>query len=400
MAAIAELVLATGSDLQPPAPAATPGTIVTPRGTPWSRGTTTQSKVASGAPLRQSADQLNLRFGAQAVADPSLPFEYWGVLSREFNHVLSDGELGFNGRLRPSRDSFNFSLSDTLVDFAEKNQMSVEAHHLVWGGEEYIPDPLYVAPAWLTGGNFSRDELFSILKDHIRELVTHYKGRVNVWTAVNEAVLGSNPANSRKGFWLERFGQDYFLNVVAPEVFRLAKSIDPAAVLLLNEDPDVRYASNLTSIFNYVKWLKDNRIPVDGVGLQMHIKDATVAPTKQQLLSVLRMLSALVPVYLTELDVNISRIQGTQQVRWQRQAQIYGDVLGACLESGVVRGFTMFGFTDRISWYDGMGYSQPDALLFDRDYNPKPAYYTVQDMLQQWVFRGSSKTLFLPLVVR
>jgi endo-1,4-beta-xylanase len=94
-----------------------------------------------------------------------------------------------------------------------------------------------------------------------------------------------------------------------------------------------------------------------------------------------------VDVYITEMDVDLHTINGTQEERWMYQAEVYRDMMLACLESSVCKGFATWGTSDVTSWitckYDWcIKHPDGDPLLFDRDFNPKPAYFALQEALQ------------------
>lgn len=64
--------------------------------------------------------------------------------------------------------------------------------------------------------------------------------------------------------------------------------------------------------------------------------------------------------------------------RLGKQAQVYREVLEIRLRQPKCKAFTLWGFTDAYSW---RGASEP--LIFDVDYQPKPAYFALQRTLQQ-----------------
>jgi endo-1,4-beta-xylanase len=86
---------------------------------------------------------------------------------------------------------------------------------------------------------------------------------------------------------------------------------------------------------------------IDGVGLQMHL-DGSAPPAKEAVIATMR--SYALPVYVTEFDVNMTHVGGTQSDTDALQASVYRDMLEACLESGVCKSFTVWGIGDKYSW--------------------------------------------------
>jgi hypothetical protein len=179
--------------------------------------------------------------------------------------------------------------------------------------------------------------------------------------------------------------------------FRWAKEADPDAILIFNTgaSPSPLYGDNgaiLDQMYGTVKKLKQADVPIDAIGIQMHLLgpfDIQAPPQKETLIEFMQKFSALgVRVYITELDVDLGSTEGTQEERYAYQAQIYRDIMDACLESGVCDGFITWGVSDSVSWIACSGsvgcrnepYGNP--YMFDRDFNPKLAYFAVSDALQ------------------
>jgi endo-1,4-beta-xylanase len=142
-----------------------------------------------------------------------------------------------------------------------------------------------------------------------------------------------------------------------------------------------------------IKDMKARGIPLDAVGIQGHFFEpwaSMVPPTKDGVIRTMQEYAALgVDVYITELDVNLSRMEGSHDEKWGYQAQIYKIMMDACLESGVCKGFGVFGIDDPHCWgicFPDFGCPPevlPEALWFDAGFNPKPAFYTVMESLQE-----------------
>jgi hypothetical protein len=97
--------------------------------------------------------------------------EYQDTLIREFNILTHENEMKWEW-IHPERDRYNFLWADAMVDFAETHGMVVHGHTLCWHSQN---------PDWLAQGNFSRNEMIDILRDHIHTVVGRYAGRVAVW---------------------------------------------------------------------------------------------------------------------------------------------------------------------------------------------------------------------------
>jgi len=62
---------------------------------------------------------------------------------------------------------------------------------------------------------------------------------------------------------------------------------------------------------------------------------------------------------------------------------VYGDMMGACLSVSNCTVFTIWGFSDRLSWIPGFFDGYGSALIFDDNFNPKPAYIALLNALAQ-----------------
>ncbi|MBZ0254633.1 endo-1,4-beta-xylanase, partial [bacterium] len=86
-------------------------------------------------------------------------------------------------------------------------------------------------------------------------------------------------------------------------------------------------------------------------------------------------------IHVTELDVRIQ--EPITQEKLEQQAKLYGEILRACLKQPSCKVFVMWGVTDRMSWVPWTFRGFNDALIFDRDYKPKPAYEQLKNTLMK-----------------
>jgi len=131
------------------------------------------------------------------------------------------------------------------------------------------------------------------------------------------------------------------------------------------------------AIYNLVKSMQQRGIPIDGVGLQMHVSNSNYPDPNQVSQNIDRLTKLGLEVHITEMDVKLDG-GGTDQQKLQKQADVYGSLLKACLAFPNCKSFESWGFTDRYTW---LGTSQ-QPLEFDSNYNPKPCFYALAQALQ------------------
>ena len=317
--------------------------------------------------LRSLADQRGIGIGAAVSIEPLQKNEIYGeILAREFNVLATENAMKF-ARLYPERDRYNFTAADKLVDFAEANQMEVHAHVLVWHSN---------LPKWLTEEEWTREEVITILREHIYKVVDRYKGRVAVWDVVNEAM--NYDGSLRDSFWLREIGPEYIAMA-----FRWAHEADPQARLFYNDHDGEEINSKSDAIYNLVKKLQQQGVPIHGVGLQMH-KKISKPPKSEQVAANMKRINQLgLEVQITEMDVQTYEAKGNTEEKLTAQAKLYQEMLEVCLAAENCTGFTVWGVADHLSWIPYF-FDRPDfPLLFDENYRPKSAYYLLRDTLSR-----------------
>lgn len=310
--------------------------------------------LASGC-LRVIGAQHGVAVGAAAKAsalatDP----DYGPVLSREFGMLTPENEMKW-AQVHPERDRYDFSGADDLVAFAEQHDMAVRGHTLAWHSQN---------PGWLTGGSWTRDELISLLEDHIATVVGRYRGRIAQWDVVNEAWtpigLRLNPSP-----WSTGIGADY-LEIA----FRAAHAADPDAQLFYNDYGIEVAGAKADHVYAMVADFVARGVPIHGVGLQMHVTSYfDVAQLEAQMA---RYEALGVKVGITEMDVRLPVPPTPADL--DRQAGVYERAASACGRSPICDTLVLWGFTDRYSWVPSFYPGTGAALPFDEDYAEKPAY--------------------------
>ena len=330
------------------------------------------SEALPSPSLKQLAKERNLQFGAYAARDRLPEPQYKDLLLSQFDFIVVDGQPNWqfeDGQLRPGPNEYDFSRMDEIMKLAHDNGRTTQVHHFVWGEEKWLP-------TWLKDGNYSEEALLNLLHDHIMTMGQRYRGQVREYTVVNEAFTRGQHVNGLRDWWGDHIGPEYI-----DKSFIWAHEADPNAKLLLNDFNSERQNSISDAMYNQVAHMKANNIPIDGIGMQMHI-DGSKPPSKDEVIANMRRFGALgIKVYVTEFDVNMQDATGSISEKQQKQKQIYHDMLSACMESGVCPSFAVLGITDKESWYNEMGFTKSQPLPFDRNYQPKPAYFGMRDAL-------------------
>jgi endo-1,4-beta-xylanase len=331
-------------------------------------------------PLREAARGAGMLIGA-AVRPAQLSEEaYAATLAREFNMVEPEDALKWEV-VHPERESFDFSQADKVVDFAIQHGMKVRGHTLVWHRQN---------PKWLTEGTYTPGELAEILERHIRTVVGRYRGKIFAWDVVNEAFDEVHPGELRDTIWRDQPGIRGAGSGIASS-FRWAHEADPQALLFYNEAEADEVNPKSDAIYAMVRDFRQRGVPIDGVGLQMHIANlhADVASISA---NIGRFAALGVQVHITEMDVALPVDAGgkARAEDLERQAEIYREIADACLSHRGCTAIQTWGFTDKYSWIGSHSkHTQGAALPFDRDYRAKPAYAALREALEKTRRRSS-----------
>jgi endo-1,4-beta-xylanase len=323
--------------------------------------------------LRQAADRDGLLVSTAVRPSQLSEPAYASTLAREFNMVEAEDAMKW-WVLRPDAATYDFRQGDELVRFALAYQMKVRGHCLVWSRDN---------PKWLTQGHFTKRQLSQLLHEHIDRVMSHYAGQVFAWDVVNEA-LDEN-GNVRSSIWYDQPGIGFSGHATKyiEQVFRWAHQADPHALLFYNEAEGEGLNRKSDAIYAMVKNFKHHGIPIDGVGLQLHLslQGSDIPAIAASVSANIARLTALgVQVHITELDVSLP-LDSSGQVRAEdlsRQADVYRGVVRACLNSAGCTAIQTWGFTDKYSWIGSHSRgARGQALPFDRAYQPKAAYRAV-----------------------
>ncbi|MBN1760275.1 MAG: endo-1,4-beta-xylanase [Chitinispirillaceae bacterium] len=322
--------------------------------------------------LRAYADKIGLNIGTCIFGRTYQSGQYSEILTRDFNTVVAENEMKAQA-MQPQQGQFSFGTADAMVAFAQEHDMKVRGHTLVWHAQN---------PSWLSGGSWTRETLLKQMEAHITGVVSHFKGKVFEWDVVNEAFgdRATNGVNPLRGsFWQRTIGDDFL-----DSAFTYAHRADPDAILFYNDYSTSNVNSKSTSVYNKLKEMIENGVPVSGVGFQSH---QTLEDYDEEFIASLkenfdRFAALGLRISVTELDIRITLPSGGND--WVTQAEYYREYLQTCLENSACKTFMIWGFTDRYSWIPGVFPGTGEALIFDDNFEPKPAYDELLETLKNY----------------
>ena len=329
--------------------------------------------------LAELAAPHHVTIGTEFLVGYTSDPRYCRTMQREFNVAVLSEFSSPAMWLGPGQ--YDFSAIDQAVDYASRHGWRIRASHLLWGNPDILPD-------WLKNSNYSKDEYIQIMEQYIRDIVGRYKGRVQEWSIANEATIRS---------WTP--GMDFWNDTIGPRyialAFQTARQADPNGILIFNDvnnqsSQDTGSSGVVNKMYATVKQLKSQGVPIDVVGMQMHLLqpfETSVPPQKADVIATMQKFAALgVRIDVTEMDVDLARQTGSQAEKWDFEAGVYRNIMEACLESTVCDSFATWDISDATSWISCtskgcLNEKNADPLMFDPSYAPKPAYFAVRDAL-------------------
>jgi endo-1,4-beta-xylanase len=310
------------------------------------------------------------------------------IVKTQFNAISPENCLKWES-VHPKPGVFDFKEADEYVAFGVKNKMFIVGHNLIWHSQ---------TPRWVfqddKGNRISRDALIARMRKHIFTVVGRYKGKIGGWDVVNEAL--NEDGTLRKSPWEKIIGPDYLILA-----YQFAHEADPKMQLYYN-DYSLANEPKRNGAIALIKNLQAHGIPIYAVGLQGHYKMDW--PTTNQLDETIRDFSKLgIKVMISELDMDVlpspTRSQGAEvSMNFAAQAKLnpYTNGLPASIQQKLAQRYadlfnvfvanhdeitrvTFWGVTDAQSWLNNWPVPGRTAypLLFNRDYQPKPAFEAV-----------------------
>lgn len=305
------------------------------------------------------------------------------LLKKEFNSITAENSMKWM-YMEPEKGKFDFDTSDRFVAFGKKNNMFIVGHNLVWHSQlaEWVPTLQ------------SKEELSNSLQNHIKTMVERYKGKIDGWDVVNEAL--NEDGTLRNSIFLEKLGNRYLI-----DSFKWAQESDPNVELYYN-DYNMCKSEKRAGAINLVTLLMENGAKIDGIGMQGHwnLEEPSLKDIETSIVSY----AALgLKVMITELDITVlpnpwdlegaevgQNFENNEAMNPYpnglpdsislKLAKRYKDIFQLFKKhSDKISRVTFWGLNDGQSWLNGWPIKGRTnyPLPFDRNNKPKAAYDSI-----------------------
>ncbi|MCQ2966926.1 MAG: endo-1,4-beta-xylanase, partial [Alphaproteobacteria bacterium] len=301
------------------------------------------------------------------------------LAKKHFKLIVAENDTKM-GAVYQGEDNYNWTMADRYVKFARENNQDLRWHTLVWHNQ---------SPDWIfkddNGNKVSKEVLENRLKKYIFAVGKRYANDICSVDVVNECISDKNfvlrDGNDRSQ-WFDILGPDY-----VDKAFFWAKEAFPKSSLVINDYNLEMIEGKRQGMYKLVKGMLERGVPVDTVGLQMHINIQN--PPISEIEQTIELFGSLgLNVIVTEMEVSAyidkdfehpdPRREYTKEFLDQQAERYYQ--LFECFKkeakAGILKDVVLWGITDRLSWKNNFpAPGRTDCpLLFDNDGKPKPAF--------------------------
>lgn len=311
--------------------------------------------------------------------------EQIAIIKKDFNSITAENDMKPQPT-EPAYGQFNWENADKIANFCRSNGIKLRGHCLMWHAQ--IGEWMYKDEK---GDLVSKEKLFQNMKHHITAIVERYKDVVYAWDVVNEAISDGGWQGGRRGMGehpspyrnspLYQIAGDEFIK----KAFIYAREADPNVLLFYNDynaaDPGKR-----DRIYNMVKSMKEEGVPIDGIGMQGHYN--VYGPSMEDVDAALTKYSTIVKhIHITEFDIRANQEMGGQ-LNFSRDGGNISQVVKTLQEDQYARLFkvlrkhkdvvdnvTFWNLSDRDSWLGARNYPLP----YDENYKAKRVYSIIKD---------------------
>jgi endo-1,4-beta-xylanase len=297
------------------------------------------------------------------------------ILDREFSYVTPENDFK-QWAIHPDNTSWTWGSAEVWVSHIEENDQILRMHCPI--GPQ--------CSSWAMNDSRTPEELDTNMCVFLDSLCRRYNGTpgFEYMDVVNETVVSGNWHTNKTGTdwecpWYIMGLDTHDVPIYIVKAFEICDLLAPDIKLIYNHHEGPENTSSWNLIKETVLYLKALGLRVDGIGWQAHVD---VGWESETTLNLLRDLidwahSNDLEFHVTEASVWLT---GNTQEDFEEQAVTYRAILGVLLEK---RSTGNVGWN---TWHidDGHGWRADEyPSLFDVDYEAKPAYYAIQEALEE-----------------
>lgn len=273
-----------------------------------------------------------------------------------------------------------------------KNQKLNVIAHMLLGWDFYFPD-------WYQNNDFPADTLETMMNKWIQGIIK-YEGNdtlVDTWNVVNEAISW----DGKGGYWpesnsdhinackLQKMGYEsdasglagnMYVNAEHPvyirKAFEYARTFTNKKLELRDAPIEFPTDSKYNAFYQLAVHLKNMAAPVDVIGFQTHLNLESVYDWDGYINNIKRYQLLGYEVYIDEVDIgDIDKSWSNEKADLQKM--MYYRLVTSAIKGGA-NVFQTWGFNDgnNANWRSG-----ENALPYNNDFSPKPAYYGIKEAL-------------------
>jgi len=276
--------------------------------------------------------------------------------------------------------------ADHMVDSMIENNIKVHGHVLVWHEQ---------TPPWMWEG--SKEDVKANMIQYIQDVLGHFKGRVQSWDVVNEAVRNYLPSvgdwkqalSMDDNPWYAALGADYI-----ELAYRAARRADPDITLYYNErglDDQTKaevVCRMIQDINSKYKAEGNTRNLIEGIGIESHYfpYNLNVEGIENTEKTIEKFIDIGVEIAISELDIsmvdfdpiyNVDKSSLLPNTDAQVQANMYVSLFKLYRKyKQHIKRVSLWGLDDKTSWQ-----SKGNPCLFDKNLNPKKAFFSIMEYL-------------------
>lgn len=305
------------------------------------------------------------------------------IIRENFNSITMENAMKPEGLLdqracEESEDGtpqINTESLDEILSLAEKHNLTVRGHCLVWHNQ--TPEWFFCEDYEASNAKVDKSVMQKRMESYIQKVLTYcqenYPGTVYAWDVVNEACADGGGYRTDSS-WYEIYGDESYIL----DAFTYARKYAAEDVKLFYNDYNEYMPNKVDTIAELLQKLSEEKV-VDGVGFQSHwdmsYPDADMIETAMTEYSKIQGLE----IQFTEMDMhNTDNSEEGLKTQAERYQEFFRTITKADREGRAnVTSVTFWGLTDDDTWLTSFKGETSYPLLFDGDDNRKPCYESI-----------------------